>query len=125
MTDAVQCAANIQDSVAVRQGTETGDDRKMKFRMGVHLGDVIVEGEDIHGDGVNIAARLEGLAEPGGICVSDMVYAGVRHKLALSFDDLGEQSLKNIADPLQVFRVVLDDKNAEGNVTDNSAAAFS
>jgi adenylate cyclase len=89
----------------------------MQLRIGIHLGDVIIEGDDIHGDGVNIAARLEGLAQPGGICVSDMVHAGVRNKLALSFDDLGEQSLKNIADPLQVFSIELGKATAADSVT--------
>ena len=104
VVDAVQCATDIQNGVATQQRSEPVD-RKLLLRIGVHLGDVIVEGDDIHGDGVNIAARLEGLAEPGGICVSDMVRAGVRNKLAVEFDDLGDQSLKNVADPVQVFRV--------------------
>jgi adenylate cyclase len=113
VVDAVQCAADIQTGVAVRQGREP-EDRRMLLRIGVHLGDVIVEDEDIHGDGVNIAARLEGLAEPGGICVSDMVHAGVRNKLAIEFADLGDQSLRNIAEAVQVFRVVLDNPAKEG-----------
>lgn len=104
VVDAVQCATHIQHEVGLREASED-DDWKMHLRIGIHLGDVIIEGDDIHGDGVNIAARLEGLAEPGGIYISDMVYAGVRNKLALIFDDLGEQSLKNIADPVQVFSV--------------------
>lgn len=119
VVDAVQCATDMQNGVAVRQNREP-DDRKILLRIGVHLGDVIVEGEDIHGDGVNIAARLESLAEPGGICLSDMVHAGVRNKLSLGFDDLGEQSLKNIADPVQVFRVALD-KVENGNASSAEA----
>ena len=111
--DAVQCAADIQSAVGELQGDEP-DDHKMLFRIGIHLGDVIVEGEDIHGHGVNIAARLEGLAEPGGICVSDMVHAGVRNKLALEFADLGEQSLKNIAEPVHAFNVILADASGSG-----------
>ena len=107
VVDAVQCAVDIQNSVAAHQNSEP-DDRKMLFRVGIHLGDVIVEGEDIHGDGVNIAARLEGLAEAGGICVSDMVYAGVLNKLALRFDDLGEKLLKNIDRPLRCYGVLQD-----------------
>ncbi len=113
VVDAVQCAADIQAEVAVRQSAEQ-DDRKMLLRVGIHLGDVIVEGEDIHGDGVNISARLEELAEPGGICVSDMVRSGVRGKLALDFADLGEQSLKNITEPVRVYRVVLEAAKSSG-----------
>ncbi len=116
VVDAVQCATDIQNGVSMEQQSEP-DDRKMLLRIGVHLGDVIVEGEDIHGDGVNIAARLEGLAEPGGICVSDMVRAGIRNKLAVEFDDLGEQSLKNVPDPVQVFRIGLE----EAIVSDGSS----
>ena len=104
---AVQAAVDIQSSWSRRQESEP-QDRRLELRIGVHSGDVIVEGDDIHGDGVNIAARLEGIAEPGGICVSDVVYVGIRKKLAIEFDDLGEQSLKNIAEPVQVFRVVFE-----------------
>ena len=113
VVDAVHCATDIQAGVAVRQNEER-DDRKMLLRVGVHLGDVIVEGDDIHGDGVNIAARLEGIAEPGGICVSDMVRAGVGNKLALAFTDLGEQPLKNIAEPVHAFNVILADADDHG-----------
>jgi adenylate cyclase len=119
--DAVQCATDIQKAVELRQSGEP-DDRKMLFRMGIHLGDVIVEGDDIHGDGVNIAARLEGLAQPGGIFISDMVHAGVRNKLSLDFIDLGEQSLKNIADPVKVFQIALD--RIVGGGTTSSDAIF-
>ena len=107
VVNAVQCATHIQHGVALQEAN-VDDDRKMLLRIGVHLGDVIIEGDDIHGDGVNIAARLEEIANPGGICLSDMVYAGVRNKLAITFEDLGEQSLKNIADPIQVFSIVQD-----------------
>ncbi len=113
LVDAVQCAADIQTGVAEREGDKFEDDR-MLLRIGVHLGDVIVEGEDIHGDGVNIAARLEGLAEPGGICVSGMAHAGVHNKLAFEFDDLGDQSLKNIAAPVRVFRLILENPDKDG-----------
>ena len=116
VVDAVQCAADIQSATAVQNSGEPAD-RKWQLRIGIHLGDVIVEGDDIHGDGVNIAARLEALADPGGITVSDMVHAGVRNKLALNFDDLGEQSLKNIADPLQVFSIVQDRTAADSTVS--------
>ncbi len=104
--DAVQCAADIQVQNEAAEAKSPKAER-ISLRIGIHLGDVIVEGDDIHGDGVNIAARLEGVAEPGGICVSDMVHAGVRNKLALDFDDDGEHSLKNIAEPVRVYRAVL------------------
>src|SRR5215831_13632722 len=79
----------------------------MQFRIGVNLGDVIVEGEQIYGDGVNVAARLESLAEPGGICISGTVHDHVRYKLALAYDDIGEQTVKNIAHPVRAWRVEL------------------
>ena len=78
---------------------------QMTFRVGVHLGDVIVEGNDIYGDGVNIAARLEGLSEPGSICISDDVYRQVRGKVDANFDDLGAQQVKNIIEPVRAYRV--------------------
>jgi adenylate cyclase len=106
--DAVEGAVEIQSDMARREAGVPADGR-LALRIGLHLGDVIVEGDDIHGDGVNIAARLEGIAEPGGICVSDMVHAGVRNKLDVAFEDLGEQMLKNIADPVSAFRIVLPD----------------
>ena len=116
VVDAVQCAVDIQSGTARRNRDEPGD-RKLLLRIGIHLGDIIVEGEDIHGDGVNIAARLEGTAEPGGICVSDMVHTGVGNKLAVEFEDIGKHSLKNIADPVQAFRVVLEKFSPEGAST--------
>lgn len=115
VVDAVQCAADIQRAAVKFQDREDTD-REMLLRIGIHLGDVIVEDDDIHGDGVNIAARLEEIADPGGICVSDMVHAGVRNKLSLVFESLGEKSLKNIADPVQAYRVALDSENG-GNAT--------
>src|SRR5262249_13910492 len=78
----------------------------MEFRIGVNLGDVVAEGEQIYGDGVNVAARLESLAEPGGICISDTVYAQVHNKLPLNYLDLGAQRVKNIAEPVRVFRLL-------------------
>src|SRR5262249_56708593 len=82
-------------------------DRRMLFRIGINLGDILIEGDDILGDGVNIAARLEGIAEPGGICVSSSAYEHVRGKVAVDFTDLGEQTLKNIARPIRAYRVGL------------------
>ena len=79
------------------------EDRRIRFRIGINLGDIIVEGDDIFGDGVNVAARLEALAEPGGICISRTVRDQIRDKLAYAFEDLGEQSVKNIARPVRVY----------------------
>ena len=104
--DAVQAAADIQTLVGEANATLPEDDR-MHFRIGINVGDVMVKDGDIFGDGVNIAARLESLAEPGGICVSRGVRDQVRRKLPYQYDDLGEQSVKNIAQPIRVFRLLL------------------
>lgn len=103
VVDAVECAVGLQRGMAERSAGSLPD-RRMDLRIGVNLGDVIVEGEDRHGDGVNIAARLQQLAEPGGIAVSRTVVDHVRNKLALHFESLGEQRVKNIARPVEVFR---------------------
>ena len=102
VVDAVQCAITIQHGMADRNAAET-EGRRIDFRVGVNLGDVIVEGDDIHGDGVNVAARLEGLAEPGGLCVSGKVVVEVRNRLDVSFEDLGAQRVKNITEPVHAF----------------------
>ncbi len=107
VVDAVQCAADIQKGMAERN-TDEPDDRRIVFRIGVNLGDVIIEGDDIHGDGVNVAARVEGLAEPGGICISGTVFDQIGTKLDLAIDDLGPQSVKNIAEPVRTYRVRVD-----------------
>jgi adenylate cyclase len=99
---AVECALALQKLATERNAGIAGE-RRMVWRIGVHLGDVLIEGDDILGDGVNIAARLEGIAEPGGICISDDTFRQVRGKIAAEFADLGEQSLKNIARPLRVY----------------------
>src|SRR5262245_32398043 len=104
VTDAVRCAVEIQRVLTV-QNAELPPDRRMEFRIGLNSGDVIVEGERIYGDGVNIAARLEGLAEAGGICISGTVYDQVENKLALSYEYVGEQMVKNIAKPVRVWRI--------------------
>jgi TolB-like protein len=100
----VQCAIALQELAAERNAGSLAD-RRMEWRIGIHLGDVLVEGEDILGDGVNIAARLEGIAEPGGICLSEDAFRQVRGKIEAEFADIGEQSLKNIARPLRVYRI--------------------
>jgi TolB-like protein/class 3 adenylate cyclase len=101
---AVQCAIGLQ-KLAAERNAGLPDQSRMEWRIGVHLGDVLVESDDILGDGVNIAARLEGIAEPGGICISEDAFRQVRGKVAAEFADLGEQSLKNIARPLRVYRI--------------------
>lgn len=105
--DAVQGAVEIQRELKQRNDSLPAEQR-MEFRIGINVGDVIVEGERIYGDGVNIAARLEGLADGGGICVSSAVHEQVENKLPLAYADLGEQTVKNIARPVRVFRVLLD-----------------
>jgi len=102
VVDAVRCAVEIQREMADREPA-VPEERRIEFRIGINLGDVIVEEHDIFGDGVNVAARLEALAEPGGICVSRVVRDQVRDKVDLAFEDLGEQQVKNIARPVRVY----------------------
>ena len=104
VVDALRCATEVQAAIAERDGAASPDSR-IEFRVGIHMGDIVVEDGDIFGDGVNIAARLEGLAEPGGICVSARVQEEVAGKLDIAFDDIGEPELKNIARPVRVYRV--------------------
>jgi len=101
---AVECALALQ-RLAMERNAGIPDERRMEWRIGIHIGDVLIEGDDILGDGVNIAARLEGIAEPSGICISDDAFRQVRGKVETEFADIGEQSLKNIARPLRVFRL--------------------
>jgi TolB-like protein/Flp pilus assembly protein TadD len=106
VVDAVECAVAVQAVMAERnQGVP--EDRRMLLRIGVNLGDILIEGDDILGDGVNVAARLEGMAEPGGICISSSAYDQVRGKVPVDFIDLGEQTLKNIARPIRAYAVCL------------------
>jgi len=107
VVDAVRCAVEIQEELKVRN-TELPENRKMEFRIGVNLGDVIEEGERIYGDGVNIAARVEGLAEGGGISISGTVHDHIEHKLALGYEFLGEHTVKNIKKPVRVYRVLME-----------------
>ena len=106
--DAVRCAVEIQRDLKGRNAALPRE-RRMAFRMGINVGDVIIEGERLYGDGVNIAARLEGLAEPGGICISGTVYDQIETKLALGYEYLGEQMVKNITKPVRVWRVWLEE----------------
>ncbi len=101
---AVECAIDIQSGISERN-VKVPDSRRMVFRIGVNVGDVIIEGDDIYGDGVNIAARLQELAEPGGVCISGTVFDQVENKLDHNFVELGEQRLKNIAKPVRVYRL--------------------
>ena len=109
--DAAECAVEIQRRMA-RRNADVEPERQIRFRIGINLGDVIIEEDDVLGDGVNIAARLQTLAEPGGISVSQAVRDELAHKLDIRFEDQGEQPMKNISRPLKVFRVVLDDAPA-------------
>jgi TolB-like protein len=107
VVEALQCAVEMQHGMHERNG-DLPRDKWMEFRVGINVGDIIIEGGDIFGEGVNVAARLESIAEPGGICVSDDAYRQVRDRLKIAFDDAGEQQLKNIARPVRVYRARLD-----------------
>jgi adenylate cyclase len=107
VVDAVRCAVDVQRGMAERNAGAAPDQR-IEFRVGVNVGDIIIDGDDIFGDGVNVAARLQGLADPGGICVSRVVRDQVINKLGFAFDDLGPKEVKNIERPLEVFRVAFD-----------------
>jgi TolB-like protein len=107
VVDAVECAVAVQAVMAVRNDG-VPEDRRMLYRIGINLGDILIEGDDILGDGVNVAARLEGIAEPGGICISSSAYEQVRGKVPVEFTDLGEQTLKNIARPIRTYAVGLN-----------------
>lgn len=104
VVDAVRCALRVQQGMAILN-TDVRSDGRIEFRIGINLGDVVVEGGDLLGDGVNIAARLEGLAEPGAICVSEDAYRHVKAKVEIAVQDLGEQRLKNISEPVRVYAI--------------------
>ncbi len=107
VVDATECAVQVQEKLNNRNA-ELPDDSRMEFRIGINLGDVIVDDERIYGDGINIAARIEGLAEGGGICISGTAYDHVKNKLSLVYENLGEQLVKNIAEPVRVYRVIME-----------------
>jgi len=109
VVDAVRCAVEAQGEMALRNA-DVPAERRIEFRIGINLGDIIIEEHDIYGDGVNVAARLEALAEPGGICVSRVVRDQVRDKLDLAFEDMGEQQVKNIARPIRVYRIAIAER---------------
>ena len=103
VVDAVRCAVEVQRDMASKLLRAAG--RRIEFRVGIHVGDIIIDDNDIFGDGVNIAARLEGIAEPGGVCISDDAQRQIRGKVDIAFDDMGPQTLKNIAEPMRAWRV--------------------
>jgi adenylate cyclase len=122
VVDAVRCAVDIQRGMAARNANVPAD-RRIEFRIGINVGDIIIDGDDIFGDGVNVAARLQTLADPGGIMVSSVVHDQVRDKLNFGFDDMGEQSVKNIARPIGVHRVSLADGVPLGATQSTAAEA--
>ncbi|MFD0464710.1 adenylate/guanylate cyclase domain-containing protein [Microvirga aerilata] len=111
--DAVQCAAAVQEALA-QANQDTPEERRIQFRIGVHVGDVMVRGGDLLGDGVNIAARLENLAEPGRVYISDATHMYVRRSPTLGFDDLGPQKIKNFDEPVRVYRVAASPSPSTG-----------
>ncbi len=111
VVDAVLCAVEIQRGMSARNAG-VAEERRIVFRIGINLGDIIIEGDDIYGDGVNVAARLESLAEPGGVLVSEDVYRQVHRKLDANFKDRGEQYLKNIAEPVRAYSIALGSSGA-------------
>ncbi|MGD2188143.1 MAG: adenylate/guanylate cyclase domain-containing protein, partial [Desulfobacterales bacterium] len=118
VVDATECAVNIQEELR-KTNSKLPDDRKMKFRIGINLGDVIEDGERIYGDGVNIAARIEGLADAGGICVTSNVYDQVKNKLPFMFEDTGVHPVKNITEPIHVYSLL--SANYKAGIEDSSA----
>jgi adenylate cyclase len=111
VVDATRCAVEIQRGMTV-ENADTPQDIRIEFRIGIHVGDIIIDDDDIFGDGVNIAARLEGIAEPGGICISDDAQRQIRGKIDIALDDMGEQTLKNIAEPMRTWRTHIGDAAA-------------
>ena len=108
VADAVRCAAEVQIRMR-RRNSDVPEDRRIQFRIGINLGDIIFDEDDIYGDGVNVAARIEQLADTGGVCVTQAVYDQVCDRIDVQFEDLGEKSLKNISRPVRVWRAILDD----------------
>jgi len=118
--DAVRCAVEIQEELRIRNA-ELPESRKMQFRIGINLGDVIEEGDRIYGDGINVAARVEGLAEGGGICISGTVYDSIRNKLSWSYDFLGEHNVKNIKEPVRIYRIRMEPEAVTAIVKEKEA----
>ncbi len=111
VVDAVKCAVAVQAGMAGRE-TDVPEDRRIRYRIGVNTGDIVIDGDDILGDGVNVAARLEGLAEPGGICIPRKVFEEVRNQLDVGYAFIGEQKVKNIETAIPVYRVLLEPEAA-------------
>jgi adenylate cyclase len=114
VVNATECAVKIQNDLKAKNA-DLPDNCRMPFRIGINLGDVVEENDRIYGDGVNIAARIEGLADPGGICISRTAYDHVKNKLELGYEYLGEHSVKNISEPVRVYRVLVEPE-ASGKV---------
>jgi adenylate cyclase len=108
VVDAVKFAADVQKTM-IERNSKVPPDRQVTYRIGINIGDIIVDGDDIYGDGVNVTARLEQLADPGGICVSRTVFNHIKNKLDVSFRDMGEQKLKNIPDAVHAYQIILSD----------------
>ncbi|WP_065756240.1 adenylate/guanylate cyclase domain-containing protein [Bradyrhizobium paxllaeri] len=121
VVDAVRCADEIQRSMA-EQNTDVPQDKRIEFRIGIHVGDIVIADDDIFGDGVNIAVRLEGIAEPGGICISDDAHRQVRGKVESTLEDMGSQSLKNIAEPMRAWRARISPSSSPAIKTSTAAA---
>jgi adenylate cyclase len=124
VVDALRCAVGVQRAEAERNA-ELSADRQLQFRIGINLGDVIVEGDDIHGDGVNIAHRLQAMADKGGIAISAAAYEQVKNKLDVGFEFLGEQRVKNLAETVRVYRVLTAAKDAGNTIRKLRAAVRS
>jgi TolB-like protein/class 3 adenylate cyclase len=120
VVDAVRCADEIQRGMA-EHNTDVPQDKRIEFRIGIHVGDIIIAEDDIFGDGVNIAVRLEGIAEPGGFSISDDAHRQIRGKVDITFEDTGSQSLKNIAEPIRVWRVRIAPISSPAMVTNLSS----
>jgi len=124
VVDAVECAVAVQ-AVMTKRNQGIPEQQRMLYRIGINLGDILVEGDDILGDGVNVAARLEGIAEPGGICISSSAYDQVRDKVPVEFTDLGEQTLKNIARPIRAYAIGLSANAPQAGPVSPSAPRLS
>ena len=111
VVNAVQCAVEVQRAMA-RRNADVPKDLRVEFRVGINIGDIIIEGDDIYGDGVNVATRLEELAQPGRLCISGTAFDHVKNKLSVGFESLGNQQVKNITDPVHVYRVRLEPEAA-------------
>jgi len=122
VVDAVQGAVAIQHELKARNA-DLPPGQKMEFRIGINLGDVVVEGGRIYGDGVNIAARVESLAEAGGICLSGTVHEHIKNKLPLGYESLGKREVKNIADPIHVYRVLMEGEETSLQAQESEPAA--